>query len=222
MFSSSRPITIGIAEDHPAMRKGIRDILDTDDEFEIIFEVSNGSELLAVLRHQQPAILILDISMPYLNGIEALPLIRKINSEIKIVLFSTYVEDSYVEEAILNGANAYLQKNVELDEFIHALKFTQEKGFFFNSIVTKSLVNKYRNGNNVRIAEKDLLTKREIEILNYICKGLTNIEIATKLFRSIRTVENHRKNIFYKIKARNLPELIVFAIKNGYYTINSD
>mgnify|MGYP001627316240 CR=1 FL=1 len=219
MFSQSSSITIGIAEDHPAMRKGIRDILDTDDVFEIIFEVSNGSELLAVLRHKQPTILILDISMPYLNGIEALPLIKNINPNIKIVLFSTYVEDSYVEEAILNGANAYLQKNIELDEFIYALKFTQEKGFFFNSIVTKSLVDKYRNGNNATITKKDILTKREIEILSYICKGFTNVEIATMLFRSIRTIENHRKNIFFKTKAKNLPELIVFAIKNGYYTI---
>lgn len=214
-------IRFAIAEDHPAMRKVLRESLSDIPDFEFCFEASNGSELIGLLEIDEPDVLILDLSMPILSGRTALAIINERFLKVKVIIFSSFYDEVFVHDAFKNGASAYLSKHADFEEIVEAIYAVTDVGVHFNEYCTIESFERLKSQHPVNhISNHHNLTKREKEILRMICSGLTNSEIAQDLFISIRTVENHRKNIFEKTETKGLADLVVFAIKRGLFVIS--
>ena len=166
-------------------------------------------------------VILLDLDMPVMDGREALHIIRKrFKKEIKIIILSLHYSEEHVRKYMGAGADCYLSKESDHKTLVDAIKGVHEKGYFFYDKVSPKLVSELMN--NVAhsgAVDGDPLSKREIEVIKMICHGLTSQEIAKRLRLSIRTVENHRHRISKKIKARNTADIIVHAIKNGYFDV---
>jgi DNA-binding NarL/FixJ family response regulator len=209
-------IRIAYAEDHQILRQGMLAMLSTEQDFEIVFDVSNGAELIESLNHNKVDIVILDIEMPIMNGLEALKIISMKFPEVKVVMLSSYYENEMIYQAITDGARGFLPKHAEIEEVIEALNNIMIEGYYFDDKVTPKLIAMLkRHGIIFPPFELDTLSNRELEILPLICQGMKNKEIAEQLFISERTVENHRKHLFFKTNAKNAYGLIVYAIRNG-------
>lgn len=213
-------INVAIADDEELFRVGISYILSRDKKINIVFEASNGKELLDYLRGSEllPDIIIMDIKMPKLNGVEATKIISKEYSSISIIALTTYSTKSFIRNMINVGASAYLIKNSPPTKVIHTIKQVYFNGFYYDSSILNSLNQRLTSTSDISrksFFDQNFLTTREKEILELICKQYTAPEIADKLFISSRTVEIHRKNLLGKTKAKNSAGLVIFAITNG-------
>jgi DNA-binding NarL/FixJ family response regulator len=215
-----KTIKIGIADDQVLFRKGIVNIINNFNGLEITIEASNGQALLDFLENAEelPEIVILDLSMPILNGIDTTKIIHEKYPEIKIIILSVYGEDRFVTHLMELGVNAYLFKNVEPDEVEKAIWAVIEKDFYFNEAFLLAM-RKRLTGKKPRLLIQDnipsLLSPRELEVLDLICKQFTAQEIGEKLFISTRTVDGHRNNLLEKTGMKNTAGLVVFSIKNN-------
>lgn len=212
-------INIVIADDEELFRIGITHILSRDKNFNIMYEASNGKELLDFLAGCDllPDIVITDIKMPELNGVEATKIVSQVYPEVGIIALTTYSSRSFIRNMIDVGASAYLVKNSSPSKVLHTIKQVFYKGFYYDNLVM-SILNK-AGSSKKNLAEKSVfddnfLTPREREVLELICKQFTTQEIGKKLFISPRTVEVHRKNILEKTEVRNIAGLVIFAINN--------
>lgn len=216
-----KKIRLIIADDQVLFLKGLRMLITTFDTIELVGEASNGQELLEQIDIHQPNVVLIDLKMPILDGIEATKRIRATNTNLKIILLSMYNDESIINLVMKEGANSYLLKNEEPAILQEAIKAVMDKGFYFNEYVSKALLSGVQNPiekiNNNIISEKFQLTKREIEILKLICQEFTSNEIANQLFISTRTVEGHRKSLLAKTGVRNIAGLVLFALKNQFY-----
>lgn len=209
-------IRVALAEDHQILRQGMMAMLSTEEDFEMVFDVSNGAELIEALNHHNVDIIILDIEMPILNGLDALKIISSKFPAIKVIMLSSYYENEMIYQAITDGARGFLPKHAEIEIVIEALNNLMLEGYYFDDKVTPKLISMLtKNGIIFPPFELDTLSNRELEILPLICQGMKNKEIAEQLFISERTVENHRKNLFIKTKSKNAYGLVIYAIKNG-------
>ncbi|QIP15095.1 response regulator transcription factor [Spirosoma aureum] len=212
-------IRVAIADDQVLFRKGMIAIVDAFEGMNIVLEADNGRALLDALAVADPLpdVVLLDLSMPELNGVETTKLIHSDYPALKIIILSVYGEDRFVTHLMDLGVNAYLFKNVEPLEVERAIKAVVESDFYFNEAFLTALKNRMLVKKPRRLLTDDLpatLTAREIEVLNLICKQLTAPEIADRLCVSIRTVDGHRANLLEKTNARNTAGLVLFAIKN--------
>lgn len=212
-------IKVAIADDQVLFRKGMMAIVDTFDGMAITLEADNGRMLLDALATDDPLpdVVLLDLSMPELNGVETTKLIHKDYPTLKIIILSVYGEDRFVTHLMDLGVNAYLFKNAEPLEVERAIRAVIETDFYFNEAFLSALKNRMLVKKPRRLLTDDLpatLTAREIEVLNLICKQLTAPEIAERLSVSIRTVDGHRANLLEKTNSRNTAGLVLFAIKN--------
>jgi DNA-binding NarL/FixJ family response regulator len=215
----TKPIQIAIAEDHDLVRKGIVSLLKEEANFEIIGDFSNGNDLIAAMRQFPMHVVILDIEMPQLNGLDALQIICEEFPEVKVIMLSMHESPEYISECMSLGAKAFLPKNCDIEELILAINTVFSKGFFFNEMVSKVLLDRIsKSSQKVNSVEKNELTEREEEIVVLICEGYQNKEIADQLCLSVRTIEVHRKNISKKLNATNIAGLIRYAVTNGLYT----
>jgi DNA-binding NarL/FixJ family response regulator len=211
-------IKLIIADDHQLVVDGLQSILNQLAGFKVITTVSNGKELLKTLEIIEPDIILLDIDMPVLNGIETLKEIKKRYPHIKTIILTMHEEKSLVKKMSDLGANGFIFKNVDKEELIKALE-NVNKGIPYFSV---SLRNEAINNDLVDDAglshdyKKGLLTEREIEIIKLIVEGLSNKEIADKLFISPRTVDTHRTNLMKKLEVNNVAGLVRYAIRNGF------
>ncbi|MCU7617422.1 response regulator transcription factor [Chryseobacterium sp. PBS4-4] len=199
-------IKIAIIDDHLIFLKGLTMLLEQDDEFEVIYAFSNYSDLLKSLKLQKPDLLITDISMPEINGIELSKMVRQIYPTIKIMVMSSYsnmISASDVDGYLLKDTNSEI-----LIESIKKIVLNNEKVFHKDFKTDK----KYE-------FNKSIVSKREKEIINFICKGCTTDEISEKLFISKHTVETHRKNIFNKLQVNNIAGLVKKSISLGIIDI---
>lgn len=214
------PIKIGIAEDHPLLRNALIELLNGEPGFELVVEASNGSELIAALQVNKLDILLLDITMPILNGLQVLTLISEQFPELKVIIFSTHYEDKIVSESFNCGARAFVSKNADYTEIVDAIYQVEEFGYFPNEFLSKKIIdNLKKNKQFLTHNLKIKISNREKEILKLICEGFSSNEISQKLFISIRTVENHRKSIFVKTKTKGLADLVVYAVRQGLFII---
>lgn len=214
-------IRIALAEDHQILRQGMMAMFSTVDGIEMVFDVSNGAELMEALSHYSVDIIILDIEMPIMNGLEALKLITAKYPEIRILMLSSFYENEMIYQAISDGARGFLPKHAEIEVVIEALNNVMEEGYYFDNKVTPKLISILnKSGIIYPPFELDTLSNRELEILPLICQGLKNKEIAQKLFISERTVENHRKNLYTKTDSKNAFGLIIYAIRNGLINLS--
>lgn len=209
-------IKIVLADDHSIVRDGIKQLLETEEYIKIVGEASDGVEAINMVDESSPDILIMDISMPNMTGIEATHKLVQKQSSTKILILSMYDKEEYVLKAVELGAYGYLMKDTSKDKFIKAIKTINNNQKYFSSEISNIIVNKYlnavQNTSSTR-KEKDLLTRRETEILTLIVKGVNNKKIAEKLELSVRTIETHRLNIMKKLEVKNAAEMVRVALE---------
>lgn len=205
-----KPVKLIIADDHILFIDGLKLLLQSDHNIQIIDIANDGKELLDLLENKRPEIILLDINMPVINGLEAIKHIKKIDPNIKIIILSTYNEEHLIEKAKLTGANGYLLKNCNRDELLQTIFLVNEgkSCFPFNNQLQAPL------NENDHFLKRFNLTKREIEVLHLIKDGNTNKQIAECLYLSIYTVETHRKNILQKLSINSPAALMKYIIEN--------
>ncbi|MGV8114595.1 MAG: response regulator [Lentimicrobium sp.] len=207
-----------IADDHTIVRDGIKALLSEQEDIVIIGEASNGSELFRLLSLTTADIILLDISMPDLSGIEICERLRTDFPQIKVLFLSMYTTEEYIFNAIKAGAHGYLPKNISQPELLEAIRSISQGREYFNetisNIILKSYINKAKNAETENDIREHSLSKRELEVLRLFAEGFSNSEIGTRLFISPRTVESHKNHIMQKINLKSPVDLIKFAIKN--------
>ncbi|MBU1367950.1 MAG: response regulator transcription factor [Bacteroidetes bacterium] len=201
-------IKLILADDHKLFREGVRSILESAKDIEIVDEVADGRALINSLRKHETDMIMLDISMPGISGIEACRIIRKEYPCLKILMLSMHGEESFVRSAIEAGANGYLPKEIDHSELIEAIHIIHQGGNYYSKDISYKLINSYLN------KDKQQLTPREKEILVLVCDGLTNKEVADRLFISVRTVDCHKNNILQKLGLKSSVDLVKYALKN--------
>lgn len=205
-------LKIIVADDHEFFRKGVIMALSRIKNVNVIGEASNGQEVLDLLEIQSPDVILMDIKMPVMDGIEATKQVLDINSNIKVIALSMFSEEVYLEGMINAGVFGFLLKNSESKDLERALDNVSQGKQYFSEEFIPYFTNKYMNKDKEE--DKALLTKRELEVLNLVAHGLTNQQIANKLFVSIRTITNHRANLNAKTGSKNTVNLLSYAIKH--------
>jgi two-component system response regulator NreC len=211
------PIRILLADDHTVMRNGLRLLLERQANLTVVGEASDGRETVRVAEAVSPDVVVMDIAMPNLNGIEAARQITNTRPETAIVILSMHSDESYVIRALKAGARAYLLKDSAEGDLIAAIHAITEGKSFFSPAISRILVEDYMRQLEQRHMEDtyELLTAREREILQLLAEGKTNKEAAAMLNLSTYTVETHRTHILQKLKLHNVPELILYAVRKG-------
>ena len=208
-----------LVDDHALIREGIKQLLEFDGSIDVIEQASDGAECLEKLQHVQPDILLLDINMPNVNGIEVLEEIKKKNIPVKVLMLTVHSEAEYLVQAVDIGANGYILKDSGSEELKKEIQSVMDGDSYIHPSLIPSL--------NSRLVNRDIdkekiaaLTKREMEILTQIAGGMFNKEIAMNLNISERTVKNHISNIFKKIDVSDRTQAAVFAIRNNLISIH--
>jgi DNA-binding NarL/FixJ family response regulator len=212
-----------IVDDHQIVRDGISVLLMRYDDIEIIAEASNGDELLILLRKLKPDIIITDISMPKMSGIELTRIVKKKYPQIEIIIFSSHSEGENVLKSLEAGAKGVLPKNTIREELVEALQAVYNNREFISKYIPYSTFTNHIKKNKAEKSGKkeleQILTTREIEIMKLIVEGKTNKQIADMLFISQRTAEKHKSNILNKLDMSSIVDLVKYAIKNNIVEI---
>lgn len=212
-----KTIKIMLADDHQIFRDGIKSLLSDEPDMEVIAEASNSGELLSMLKISKPDILILDITMPAISGIELTKIITAEYPEIKILILSMHKNNDFVVNAMINGAKGYLPKDTSRKELLDAICTIAQGEEYLGKLISASILRSYIRKTHTgfeRTEKDDQLTMREIEIIKMAGQGMLNKEIAEKLFISVRTVDSHKNHIMNKLKLKSTAELIIYGIKN--------
>ncbi len=203
-----------IADDHALIRNGIKTMLSRNEDYKIVGEAENGKQLLELASEFLPEVVLADISMPILNGFEALSELKKMLPDVKIILLTMHEEPEYIIKAAKSGANGYLLKNVDYEELHRAIQMVLTGQKYFNQQVSSILMEElHRKSDTDQLQGK--LTERESDILKEIVNGLSSKEIGDKLFISSRTVDTHRNNLMKKLDVHNTAELVKLAMEKG-------
>ncbi len=208
-------IRVVLADDHFVVRNGIKTLIDGS-EIEIIGEASNGVEAVEVVKRLSPDVILMDISMPQMNGLDATEIISKQYKSSKSLILSMYDNEEYILSAVEVGAQGYLLKDAPREEILSAIRTVARGEKYFNSSVSNIIINGYIKVKKSGSPESDLnvkLSKKEMIILKKIVEGLNSRQIAEKLELSIRTVDNHRANMMKKLSVKNAAELVKLAIE---------
>ena len=207
-----------LADDHALVRSGLSRILGEEANLEIVTEVGDGLELLSALNKIEPDLIILDVSMPNLRGIEAIPEIRRMQPNVKVLILTMHREEEYLYQAISAGANGYLLKDDAEKELFTAIDNIKKGKLYISPRLTDQSMQNWarlrRGENDSHVAE--VLTVRQREILKLIAEGKSNKEIGDLLCLSVRTVERHRANIMNKLNIRKTAELVQYALRKHY------
>lgn len=214
-------IKLALVDDHNLFREGIKLLLQPITDMELVIEASNGKELLEQLEGDTPEVVLLDLDMPEMDGIETSKRLREISEDIGIIILTMYDDEQMIAHLMELGANGYLLKDTSQQELEKAIRSVHETRFYFNDFVSKALLTGVRSKrkSDPKIGNNIDLTRRESEVLQLICEELTTQEMADKLFLSPRTVEGHRQNLIEKFGVKNTAGLIIRAIKLGFVTV---
>ncbi len=216
-------IKIVLLDDHQIVRDGIKSLLSDCVKIEIVGELQNAYELLKLLNTVKPDIILLDISLPKMSGIELSKILSKDYPKIKKIILSMYTSEDFIFNALKTGINGYLPKNTTREELLKAIDEVYNGNEYFSKSISdtilKSYVNNAKFGNKVSDNKLSNLTKREQEILLYVVEGMNNPSIAEKLSISVRTVETHKTSIIKKLNLNSVVDLVKFAIKNNIIEI---
>jgi DNA-binding NarL/FixJ family response regulator len=212
-------IRLILVDDHQLVRTGIANLLSGEPGFDIIGEAADAKELFELLKQSQPDIAILDIALPGMSGIEITKKLHNDFPGIRILILSMHTSEEFIFNAINSGARGYLPKNTSRKELIDAIFAIQRGEEYFaesiSNVILKSYIKKAKSDSQDGEDEENLLSKREIEVLRLFAEGLTNQEIADKLFISIRTVESHKNHIMARLGLKTTVDLVKFAIRNN-------
>lgn len=223
--------SIVIIDDHQLFREGVKRILDFESTFEVLAEGDDGSEATGLVETHRPDVVIMDINMPQLNGVEATKQLVRQYPKTKVIILSIHDDENYVTHALKTGASGYLLKEMDADALIDAVKVVAAGGSYLHPKVTHNLVKEYRRlasdaieDNTSNIATEirrplHLLTRRECEVLQLLADGQSNRAIGETLFISEKTVKNHVSNILQKMSVNDRTQAVVTAIKNGWVEV---
>ena len=223
-MSGRKKIRIVVADDHVIVRRGIVSLLSLNEEFEVVGEAQNGQIAVDLALQKLPDVILMDISMPELSGLDATRIIKKKIPDTKILVLSAFDNEEYVNQILQSGANGYLLKNVSPEDIFSAVKAVHEGFAFFSPTISKIVLDGYvkhgvsGSGGRMESGQPDSpnpLTVRETEILQMVAEGKSHQQIASLLFISIRTVDTHRNNIIKKLNLHDTASLVTYAIRHG-------
>jgi len=204
-----------LVDDHQIFRQGLKSILTLDNIANIIGEASNGIEFLDLLAHLKPHLVLMDIDMPHMNGMDATKKALELFPDMKIIAFTMYSDEEYYYKMIESGVKGFVLKTCGIDELEEAIVSVMQGDNYFSNELLRKIIKNFGKSKYDLTKENVKLTRREADILQQICLGLTTEEIATKLFISPKTVKSHKSNMLEKTDCKNTPLLILYAIKNN-------
>jgi len=204
-----------LADDHSIVRKGLRAILEEDTSLEVVGEAANGREAVELCQALQPHIVVMDVGMPQLNGLEAAVQVQRVASGTKVIILSMYRDETYLLRALTAGARGYLLKDAAEEEILPAVRAVIRGTTYFSPAISQTLLD-----DHIRYLQKrglqdsyDLLTEREKEVLQLLAEGRTNKEVANVLNVSLSTVETHRTNMMQKLNLHSAAEIVLYAVR---------
>lgn len=208
-----------IADDHKIFRQGLKMALMDDHKLKCIGEAGNGLELLNIIKTKTPDVVLLDLKMPEMDGVETLKVLKEQNPELKVIVLTMFDDEHFILHMMETGANGYLLKNADPAEIKNAIHSVYDNVYYFNDLVNTTLLRKVVLLKNApRFKEEIKLNEKETEILKLICQEYTAAEIGKKIFLSTRTIEGIRSVLLEKIGVRNTAGLVMYAVKNGIVT----
>ena len=210
----SNIVKIALVDDHTLFRTGLAGLLSQHEGFDVVADVGSGEEFLALLPSLDVDVVFMDISMPGIDGVETTRRALAERPELRIVTLSMYGDEHYYTRMMESGASGFLLKDSDIEEVINAVNVTMAGDSYFSSALLGLVTRNMSMLANDEQLDEDALSSREVEILVEVCRGLSNQEIADKLFISKRTVDKHRANIMEKTGCKNTANLVVYAIKN--------
>lgn len=215
-----KKIRLLIADDHTLIRSGIARLLQSYTDLVVVGEAEDGIEAVDLVKKHQPDVVVIDLSMPRMNGIEATKVIRERFPQTKVLVLTMHESDEYIFQILQSGAGGYILKNSGKEELAAAIHAVARGEKFFSPRVSEIMVESYLNkeaGRHRQSGSDDVpLTKREKEILTLVARGFTNQEIADRLFISPRTVDTHRTNMMQKLNIHDVATLVRFAVEHGF------
>ena len=217
-------IKVLLVDDHQLIRDGIQSMLENTADLEVIGSVPSGEDSINQVRENRPDVILMDIMMGGMTGIEATRWVKDFDSTIKVILLTMEISRDYVSAGIKSGVDGYLPKDVDKETLLEALRTVYRGGRFFNDAIMKLVFEDFYSHEKLKSKDKKLpndLTKREYEVLGLVAAGKTNKELAEGLFISTKTVETHKTHIMEKLGLKNTTELVKYAIKNKIISIDS-
>lgn len=220
---------IAIIDDHQLFREGVKRILDFEKTFEVVAEGEDGNQAVTIVEEHHPDVVIMDINMPNVNGVEATRQLTEKYPDSKVIILSIHDDENYVTHALQTGASGYLLKEMDADALVEAVKVVADGGSYLHPKVTHNLVREYRRlageGGSSYVSSVEirrplhLLTRRECEVLQLLTDGKSNRGIGESLFISEKTVKNHVSNILQKMNVNDRTQAVVEAIKKGWVEV---
>jgi len=206
-------ISVILVDDHPVVRAGIKSLIGSSTNIEIVAEASDGEEALKLIEKLRPNVVVTDISMPNLTGLELVEIVSSKFPETKVIILTMHVDEEYIIKCFDSGVMSFLPKDSEQFELLEAIEEVHDGRKYLNTMVSRVLAQRMIKGKSLN-EPRDNLTNRETEILKLLVDGKRNKEIAEDLFISVRTVDTHRTHIMRKLKVNNTAELVKKAINN--------
>ncbi|MBH0164062.1 response regulator transcription factor [Fictibacillus sp. 7GRE50] len=231
--SAPEKTRIAIIDDHRLFREGVKRILDMEDQFSVVAEGDDGSEAENIVRDHNPDVVLMDINMPNINGVEATRRLVEKSPGTKVIILSIHDDETYVSHAVQTGASGYLLKEMDADSLIEAVRVVADGGAYLHPKITYNLLNEFRRlstsnskqQNKAGFVEVEyrkplhILTRRECEVLQLLADGRSNRTIGEELYISEKTVKNHVSNILQKMNVNDRTQAVVEAIKNGWVKV---
>jgi len=214
-----KKITILLVEDHVVVRESIRQFLEREEKLEVVGEAGDGEEAVQMASQLKPDVIIMDISMPKLNGIEATKRIKALQPSVAILILTAYDYEQYIFPLLEAGAAGYLLKDVSSRELISAIETVYRGEAVLHPAVARKVMQRLTKAEPTEERASDLLSKRELAILKMAAKGMSNSDIAEELHLSARTVESHLGSIFNKLGVGSRTEAVIKAMKKGWFTL---
>ncbi len=210
-----------LAEDHVVVREGTRELIQREDDMEVVGEAGDGEEAVALASRTKPDVIIMDVNMPKLNGIEATKQIKAMMPSVAVLVLTAYDNDQYVTALLEAGAAGYLLKNIKGRELIDAVRAVNAGESILSPKIARKVLNRFAASGTKSLGEPvaNILSERELEVLKLAAKGLSNRDIAEQLFLSIRTVQAHLGNIFNKLDVGSRTEAILYGLKKGWFSV---
>jgi DNA-binding NarL/FixJ family response regulator len=213
--------TVFLADDHQVVRQGLKALLDAESDLRVVGEAGEGLQTIRGVESVNPRVLVLDLMMPGLNGLDVIPQVKKLSPHTQIVILSMYSNEAYVLEALSSGASAYVLKDSSSGDLVHAVREAAAGHRYLSPPLSERAIEIYQQRAKATVLDRyETLTTREKEVLHLAAEGKTSVEIAGTLGISTRTAETHRSHLMHKLDLHTQAELIRFALRRGLISID--
>jgi DNA-binding NarL/FixJ family response regulator len=217
-----KKVKLLVADDHKIFRQGIKKLLEEESDLQVVGEAADGREAVKKATELKPDVILMDIAMANLNGLEATKQIKKVLPSTKVIMLTMHKNEEYILQSFQAGASGYILKEGAVEELVSAIRSIHSDKSFLSPTISKTLIDAYLRKMETGKTETpfDLLTDREREVLQLIAEGYTNREVAKQLFISVKTVEAHRAHIMQKLNIHDIAKLVKYAIQKGLVDLN--